>query len=232
MRTIRVFSVAPLLAIVFWVASVGLVAGTAQTSAPTSGPIDDRLCADLMSTLKDWAKTSDSDRYLSASKKAAISHEPVAGCTWHVTDGAGKAPDSGLPVSSHSGPLVSASASGSFCRGYYRSYGIWDPWGWPIMVASTSTGWCSDGYSYMWVYYGPDCSTSTYPIYGTSITWCGAGRWPTQFFSNGNCYPTAGMNWNWWDWKYPWWVRQGSYMRTQVVCNGVGSITWGYAYDY
>ncbi len=233
MQRLRVFGVAPLLAIMFWVGSVGLSAATAQTPAPTSGPIDQRVCTDLMTTLKQWAKTPDSDRYLNASRKDAIGRTPLEGCTWRVTAGAGKAPDTGLPVTSRSGPLITASATAPFCQGYYRDYGIYDPWGFPIMVGITNTGWCSNGYSYMWVNWGPDCWMSTYPIYGTSITWCGWGRWPTRFWSDGNCHPQSGMNWNWWDWKTPWWVRGGSYMRTQVVCYGPGgSITWGYAYDY
>lgn len=177
MHKLRVFTVAPLLGIMLWVASVGLSASAAQTPAPTSGPIDNRVCADLMSSLKVWAKTSGSDQYLSTSNKATIAKGSLHGCTWRVTSGTGKVPDSGLPISSRSGAVVNAQASASFCQGYYRTYGIYAPWGAAIMVGVTNTGWCSNGYNYMWVNWGPNCWTNTYPIYGTSVTWCGWGRW-------------------------------------------------------
>src|ERR1700676_1485055 len=199
MHKLRVFTLAPLLGILLWVGAVGMSASASPTTQPTSGPVDTHVCADLMSRLKQWAGTSDSNAYLSSSRKAALARTPLTGCTWRVTSGHGKVPDNGLPVSSTSGPLVTASASAPFCNNYYREYGIYDPWGWAVMVGVTNTGWCSNGYSAMWTYFGPQFWNNPYPIYGTQVTWCGI--W------GGGCTPQVGMNWNWWDWKWPWWVR-------------------------
>lgn len=233
MNRLRVFAFAPLLGVLLWVSLVGISASAATTPQPTSGPVSNALCNDLVTRLKQWSQTAESDKYLTATKKADIKRGSTEGCTWRVTSGNGMVPDNGLPVSATSGPIVSAAASAPFCQGYYRTYGIYDPWGTPIMVGITNTGWCSNGYSYAYVNWGPDCWMDAYPIYGTSVTWCGAGRWATKWSSNGNCSPQSGMNWNWWDWKTPWWVRGGSYMRTQIFCTSPnGSITWGYAYDF
>ena len=226
MHRLRVVTIGPLLGIVLWTASVGMSAASAAPKpAPTSGPISNSMCTDIMSSLKEWAKTSASDSYLSSSRKADLAKTPLTGCTWRITTGTGKVPNNGLPMSSHSGNVLNAQASAPFCVGYYRQYGIFDPWGWAVMVGVTNTGWCSNGYNAMSTYFGPQCWNSTYPIYGTNVTWCGV--W------GGGCTPQTGMNWDWWDWKWPWWVRSGSYMRTQYYCYSPGgSLTWGYAYDF
>ncbi|HEX6488246.1 MAG TPA: hypothetical protein VF137_05140 [Candidatus Dormibacteraeota bacterium] len=184
----------------------------------------------MVSQLAAWAKTPASAAYLSPSQRQRFVHEPLTGCTWFTRSGPGTAPSDGLPLSSQAG---AAFATGSFCQTYYRTYGIANPNGTPIMEGVTNAGWCSNGYSYMWLNWGVNCSNKTYPIYGTQVTWCGTARVATSQSSNTSCAPQQGMNWDWWYWDTPWWHNSGSYMRTQVFCysNG-GSYTWGYAYDY
>lgn len=232
MKRVRSLVIAPLLALAVWAATVLVSAGAPPASAPTSGPADPRLCADLMTGLKAWMADPQSDHYLTATQKHGIRNDPLTGCRWRIESGVKQVPFNSVPKAATTGALLNAFAYSGGCFEKYIDYGIWDPNNWaPIMVGYTDTGWCNNGYSYTGLWWGPNCWTSTYPIYGTSIPWCGWGRWATPWSSNGTCSPQSGMNWNWWYWTSPWWVRSGSYMRTQVFCNGQGSVTWGYAYD-
>ena len=233
MRVLRSVVLAPMLAIMVWAATVLASAAAPPPTAPTSGPVSPRLCADLMTGMKQWMSDPQSSAYLTPSQKHAIETDPLTGCVWRVTTDIKEVPVNSVPASARTGALINAEAVAPFCETKNVSYGIYDPIvAVPIMVGNTSTGWCSNGYSYMWLNWGPNCSTTTYPIYGTSITWCGWGRWATAYSSNGTCAPQSGMNWNYWFWSNPWWVRSGNYMRTQVFCTSYGgSITWGYVND-
>ena len=112
--------------------------------------------------------------------------------------------------------------SGSACNGANETP-FYENWNWDITFVTVwsghvDVGMCWNG-SVAWYDWGPNCSITALPVYGSDISWCGVynnGSWETNPGFNGDTYGYTNPLFK----RYIW-------GRFQVFGNGSLGSVWG-----
>ncbi len=108
-------------------------------------------------------------------------------------------------------------AAATSCGNFYESLN-WNILFVTVWSTHVNVGMCWNG-STAWRNWGPDCSITALPVYGTDISWCGVyqnGQWETNPGLNGDVYGVGVPTFKRYIWE-----------RYQVFGNGALGNLWG-----
>jgi hypothetical protein len=179
------------------------------TSVTSRSLVDEATCANFIATLRAGAST------LSSAQQAVLPSLKPTDCRWVETSTKTPSSQKGADVI---GSQMTATATS--CGTFDKSLSLYLA-GISIMTMRVRVGMCWNG-STAWRNWGPDCYFPSFPLYATTITWCGV-------YNNNHLTTEPGMNGTVAPMALPFWIIGYPWMRYQVYATGGSSSPWGAA---